>query len=1672
MDLSSDWLTQLRPWRSTLTVLSVLLATACQHTPSPHPAPKMTPGSGTRTLTGTSGVNAFVIDPQQHLLLATRLTQADFHWDNQPASSKVLLGTVLQPDHTGLKYFAVQGDPQAQLTIGGQPYTPGHPVSVQQGQPLWLSVQLSQAQSTGQLQLLWGERPEALTPIPEGLLLASPQSPEQQFTTQTIGLNQNIIENGDFERNTFWWYGDVAHRVSPGFNSQYALQVKPANHLYWYSFNGENLVRGSRYHLSYAVKSDGPADCKVSLSDQGYAFDRVTFTQAADFQQRSLDYVLPADAINLGVDLDSPPTNKGNCIYDAFRLTRVTEPPVVPEPAVNLVNNGEFDNLYALPTGWTLHGTNSGVLPARMVRHGKGAAVSLSFASLEQVIPQSALKPNTEYALKGQLQGLGCGLKLLDGTTVVAKVMPLPGDWHDQGTLYTTGDTVRDLTLVLDAERCQNSFDHIRFGPTHAPKANPTDPKAHPKEEDALDDLIPASDITAVIDPNVTPPTALAASEVSFSGSDSVGNDLKYHWDFGDGSSMDSDAEMSGDAVHTYAKPGYYTVTLTVTDQPTHTVKTTTMKLAILPELFDLISNRNLSPDQKVNFSIPYPVAGLSYEWSLERVPTTGPDLTPIPEGTQKGDKLSWKFDKTGYHTVTLRIYDHRQGVYGQDGPPLLSEQTTHLNVHAPKPIASFYVLGVEDPQHVIFTFDASASKSFIQSDSKLTYHWNFGDGTSEDSNSPQTKHRYDKDGNFVAELTVTDAAGNKEYSDKFLNFIKPIEHYSESYGDSYRLLVMNNFYSGKPPSKVSSLSLESSHRTVFSANTNPIFQKKNLFLQLFSSTDYYHIRFSQYNTYLNGDHFIGGEICNGGALTFSSDCRYPLEDGKIGGDVVHITPYLKDGLNTLSIKASTTRGINFSVDTKFGVFSKILIPKLKVNLVKDIYESSEPDVLSLKDSSGKNELLASLNISESHKPDDLIEFDLPIYTLDEQGNFIKDISGMLNIASEDNKPDVYIKDNIIVHGKGRLHVRLKFSELSNLQLDHLKTTDLDCDAIPYLENIRDGEDGFSHTRVQYCYDKNHITFEGFQYGFFIDNPLDTTSVIPDELLSNSDHFLASQSLSAYDDVLHSIPRTDLSLSDTRFQTLGLKDLISPARVDELLKRYDGSTAHLVVSLIPFVGNGTDLLIQAYNKATTGQADPVTTTLAALGLAMDAATPGSGDAVVPIKAIYQSGGMLGKAFMRGLVEHDLRHLNPMEVIKLLSTTGRFVKDIGFNTNGYQAIGNALTLAKEKSGSYLEAFKTFGETYAKFRNAAQATTKLSAVQWIKIAQFGLYAEHTGQVMAKCGEYCIHVVGDFNKFLDKNTITKTRGFGQLEHETDTITNRNIQNNFHERPADRVDEANWRARCLLVPNSFAGNTLVMTPSGLRMISTLQEGEQVLAYNEAQQANGNYPITQVIHHQDHSEIKLSLRGPDGQTEVLETTAEHPFYVSTPATQDQRPAPVGHEELNTHWVGAGHLQTGDKLKLADGQVGEVLNVTTLQKTQEMFNLSVQTAHTFYVGTQGWLVHNAKKDKDPCEVSSRLITLVKGIREYREQVNVNLLQFEKSGSFISTKNDFYRIIDSFGINRSEVSSLESGNVLVAKINDRGEVLIARNRSGRQSGNLPTLEHQLNGKPIVKIRYKP
>ncbi|WP_174366346.1 polymorphic toxin-type HINT domain-containing protein [Deinococcus sp. JMULE3] len=165
-----------------------------------------------------------------------------------------------------------------------------------------------------------------------------------------------------------------------------------------------------------------------------------------------------------------------------------------------------------------------------------------------------------------------------------------------------------------------------------------------------------------------------------------------------------------------------------------------------------------------------------------------------------------------------------------------------------------------------------------------------------------------------------------------------------------------------------------------------------------------------------------------------------------------------------------------------------------------------------------------------------------------------------------------------------------------------------------------------------------------------------------------------------------------------------------------------------------------------------------------------------------------------------------------------------------------------------------------------------------------------------------------------------------------------------------------------CDLVPNSFSPNTLVRTLSGLVAISALTIGTPVLAFNEQTGQNGYYPITHVITHgtKDQGVTYLTLTDPDNKNklEFIETTPEHPFFVAQPADAQPRPAPEGHGDLSRNWVGAGHLKIGDKIKQADGTTGLVANVTTVEQTREMFNLTVSEAHTYYVGQDGWLVHN------------------------------------------------------------------------------------------------------------------
>jgi hypothetical protein len=76
-----------------------------------------------------------------------------------------------------------------------------------------------------------------------------------------------------------------------------------------------------------------------------------------------------------------------------------------------------------------------------------------------------------------------------------------------------------------------------------------------------------------------------------------------------------------------------------------------------------------------------------------------------------------------------------------------------------------------------------------------------------------------------------------------------------------------------------------------------------------------------------------------------------------------------------------------------------------------------------------------------------------------------------------------------------------------------------------------------------------------------------------------------------------------------------------------------------------------------------------------------------------------------------------------------------------------------------------------------------------------------------------------------------------------------------------------------------------------------------------------------------------------DGET--IETTPEHPFHTA-----------------DGEWVPAANLRVGDEVYRADGSYGIVEAISFVYRRQGMYNLTVEGAHTYFVGDGQWLVHN------------------------------------------------------------------------------------------------------------------
>jgi len=158
----------------------------------------------------------------------------------------------------------------------------------------------------------------------------------------------------------------------------------------------------------------------------------------------------------------------------------------------------------------------------------------------------------------------------------------------------------------------------------------------------------------------------------------------------------------------------------------------------------------------------------------------------------------------------------------------------------------------------------------------------------------------------------------------------------------------------------------------------------------------------------------------------------------------------------------------------------------------------------------------------------------------------------------------------------------------------------------------------------------------------------------------------------------------------------------------------------------------------------------------------------------------------------------------------------------------------------------------------------------------------------------------------------------------------------------------------------NSFAAGTPVLMADGsLLAIEDVSVGDEVLSFDPLTGEEGPREVTDLIRGDGHTElVEIGTAGADGGTGTLTATAGHPFWLPESA----------------EWSDASRLTAGTELRTAEGRWAPVASAETRRvEPQEVFNLTVEGLHTYYVQAPGGpavLVHNDDpKDPGPaCEL--------------------------------------------------------------------------------------------------------
>ena len=135
------------------------------------------------------------------------------------------------------------------------------------------------------------------------------------------------------------------------------------------------------------------------------------------------------------------------------------------------------------------------------------------------------------------------------------------------------------------------------------------------------------------------------------------------------------------------------------------------------------------------------------------------------------------------------------------------------------------------------------------------------------------------------------------------------------------------------------------------------------------------------------------------------------------------------------------------------------------------------------------------------------------------------------------------------------------------------------------------------------------------------------------------------------------------------------------------------------------------------------------------------------------------------------------------------------------------------------------------------------------------------------------------------------------------------------------------------------FVAGTMILTAAGLVAIESIKAGDRVISTNIDTFEIAEKTVVETYIRETVELVHLTING-----ELIKTTSEHPFYVKD----------VG-------FVKAGELVVGNEVLDSSGNVLVVENIKVeiTDEPTKVYNFQVDDFHTYHVGGNGVLVHNA-----------------------------------------------------------------------------------------------------------------